>query len=142
MSDKYSDMIHLPHMQSVTRKHMSIHDRAAQFAPFAALVGYDGAISETGRLTEHRRQISETSAELLNMRIQYLESHLDEQPEITVTYFLPDERKTGGVYLAYTGALKGVEVFEGLLVFEDGKEIPIDDIMEIESDAFPDNDLD
>ncbi len=142
MSDKYSDMIHLPHKQSTTRKHMSVYDRAAQFAPFAALTGYDSAINETGRLTEERRQLSETDAELLNMRFNYLAEHIDEQPEITVTYFLPDERKAGGAYIEHTGCVKRIEDYERLLIFTDGKEIFMDDIRQIESTIFPDGDID
>lgn len=142
MADKYSDMIHLPHKQSKTRKHMSIYDRAAQFAPFAALTGYDSAINETGRLTEERRQLSETDAELLNMQFNYLAEHIDEQPEITVIYFLPDERKAGGAYIEHTGYVKRIEDYERLLIFTDGKEIFMDDIRQIESTIFPDGDID
>lgn len=138
MSDKYKDMIHLPHKQSATRKHMSIYNRAAQFAPFAALVGYDDAINETARPTQNRRELDESDIDLLNMRIGYLKEHLDEQPEITVTYFLPDERKIGGSYQRHTGVLKRIKDFERMLIFSDGAEIFIDDITMIESSGFPD----
>ena len=94
----YSAIINLPHKQSSTRKHMSNYDRAAQFAPFAALTGHDEAIKETARLTDDYFEMGEDKLSELTAKIQLLKDKLDEQPEITVTYFIPDEQKSGGFY--------------------------------------------
>lgn len=98
--------------------------------------------AKRGRLTEEQRQLSETDAELLNMRFNYLAEHIDEQPEITVIYFLPDERKAGGAYIEHTGHVKRIEDYERLLIFTDGKEFFMDDIRQIESKIFPDGNID
>ncbi len=137
MRDEYRDMLYLPHKQSATREHMSIHDRAAQFAPFAALTGYDSAIDETARFTEDRIPRSETDEELLNERVRFLSERIAEQPEITVTYFLPDERKAGGAYVACTGRVKRIEPLPQRILFTDGREVPLEDILTIESPLFP-----
>lgn len=136
-TDQYRDMLYLPHKQSATRKHMSVHDRAAQFAPFAALTGYDSAIDETARFTEDRLPRSEADEELLNERVRFLSERIAEQPEITVTYFLPDERKAGGAYVACTGRVKRIEPLPQRILFTDGREIPLEDILAIESPLFP-----
>ena len=88
---RYDDIIHLPHFVSQNRKHMSLHDRAAQFAPFAALSGYDESIRETARLTDHEDELSESSLNELDMKLQIIRLHIKEQPLITVTYFIPDD---------------------------------------------------
>ncbi len=137
MTDQYRDMLYLPHKQSATRKHMSVHDRAAQFAPFAALTGYDSAIDETARFTEDRLPRSEADEELLNERVRFLSERIAEQPEVTVTYFLPDERKAGGAYVACTGRVKRIEPLPQRILFTDGREIPLEDILTIESPLFP-----
>ena len=136
-TDQYRDMLYLPHKQSATRKHMSVHDRAAQFAPFAALSGYDSAIDETARFTEDRLPRSEADEELLNERVRFLSERIAEQPEVTVTYFLPDERKAGGAYVACTGRVKRIEPLPQRILFTDGREIPLEDILTIESPLFP-----
>ena len=141
-TDQYRDMLYLPHKQSATRKHMSVHDRAAQFAPFAALTGYDSAIDETARFTEDRIPRSETDEELLNERVRFLSERIAEQPEITVTYFLPDERKAGGAYVACTGRVKRIEPLPQRILFTDGREIPLEEILTIESPLFPKKDPD
>ena len=104
--EKYKDIINLPHKQSSKRPHMSLQDRAAQFAPFAALVGYDDAIKETGRLTDERIEMSEENLAVLNTRYQILVDHLGEEPEVAITYFVPDIYKTGGSMLANERGLK------------------------------------
>lgn len=136
MNDRYDDIIHLPHHVSKTRPQMSMMDRAAQFSPFAALTGYDAAIKETGRLTDEKIELGEETKAVLDRKQRYLSDMISVQPEITVTYFLPDERKSGGTYLSVTGKLKRIDEYERMMILKDGKKIPLDDIMDIESNLF------
>ncbi len=136
MNDRYDDIIHLPHHVSKTRPQMSMMDRAAQFSPFAALTGYDAAIKETGRLTDEKIELGEETKAVLDRKQCYLSNMISVQPEITVTYFLPDERKSGGTYLSVTGKLKRIDEYERMMILTDGKKIPLDDIMDIESNIF------
>lgn len=136
MNDRYDDIIHLPHHVSKTRPQMSMMDRAAQFSPFAALTGYDAAIKETGRLTDEKIELGEETKAVLDRKQSYLSDMISVQPEITVTYFLPDERKSGGTYLSVTGKLKRIDEYERMMILTDGKKIPLDDIMDIESNLF------
>ena len=131
---EYDDMIHLPHYQSKTRKRMSVSDRAAQFAPFAALTGHDEAVKETARLTEGHVELDEYELEELNRKLLYLQEHLDEKPQVTVTFFVPDAKKSGGAYRTFSGTVKKLLQFEGLIVMEDETEIFIEKILSIESD--------
>ena len=134
--EKYKDIINLPHKQSSKRPHMSLLDRAAQFAPFAALVGYDDAIKETGRLTDERIEMSEEKLAVLNARYQILVDHLDEEPEVTITYFVPDIYKTGGSYITKTGVVKKMDAYERLITMVDGIKILMDDVLTLEGDIF------
>ena len=132
----YEDILNLPHHVSKTRPQMSMLDRAAQFSPFAALTGYDDAIKETGRLTDEKIEMDEDRKAALDMKQAYLIEMIDEQPEISITYFLPDAKKSGGAYVTVTGNLKRFDEYERLLILTDGKKIPMDDIADIESDLF------
>lgn len=132
----YEDIINLPHHVSKTRPQMSMLDRAAQFSPFAALTGYDAAIKETGRLTDEKQELDDDTKAALDMKQAYLMEMIDEQPEISVTYFLPDTKKAGGAYATVTGKLKRFDEYERLLILTDGKKIPMDDIADIESNLF------
>lgn len=134
--EKYKDIINLPHKQSSKRPHMSLLDRAAQFAPFAALVGYDDAIKETGRLTDERIEMSEENLAVLNTRYQVLVDHLSEEPEVTITYFVPDIYKTGGSYITNTGVVKKLDAYERLITMTDGTKILMDDVLTLEGDIF------
>lgn len=136
----YDDIINLPHKQSSTRPHMAVTDRAAQFAPFAALVGYDDAVRETARLTGRKHELSEGELEQLNIRINFLMEHLSENPEVNITFFQADERKSGGAYLHCAGTVKKIDEYEQALILSDGKTIFFEDIQEIESPSFP-NDI-
>ena len=133
---EYEDIINLPHHVSKTRPQMSELDRAAQFSPFAALTGYDAAIQETGRLTDERIDFGEETKAMLDMKQQYLNDIIADQPEITVTYFVPDEKKAGGAYVTVTGNLKRIEEYERMMILTNGKKIPMDEIADIESDLF------
>lgn len=136
MSGNYDDIINLPHHVSVTRPQMSMIDRAAQFSPFAALSGYDAAIKETGRLTDEKIEMDEDALNILNMKFQILARSLDDEPEVTFTYFEPDERKAGGAYIEVSGTVKKIDDYERLIVMQNGTKMPMDDILNIEGDIF------
>ncbi len=133
---KYDDIINLPHPTSQKRPRMSVQDRAAQFSPFAALTGYDAAIRETARLTEERIELNEYEQAVLDQRIILLQEHLKDLPEVTITYFQPDERKEGGKYRSLTGAVKKIDPYERQLVLADKSKIPIESILNLESELF------
>ena len=135
MNDLYDDIIHLPHHVSERHPQMSMYNRAAQFAPFAALTGHNAAITEAARLTEAEQELSESDAEVLNRKLAYLHS-LDEKPTISVTYFVPDDKKEGGSYHTATGIVKSVEPDKGVLQFEDGTGIPVIRIKDIDGECF------
>lgn len=132
----YKDIIDLPHHVSPTRPQMSMINRAAQFSPFAALTGYDAAIKETGRLTDERIDLSDDARMVLDRKQQVLLEHLDERPELSITYFSPDERKSGGAYVTITGRVKKIDEYHRLLVLTDGTKISIDEIFDMESELF------
>ena len=136
MTNSYEDILHLPHHVSPTRPQMSMEDRAAQFSPFAALTGYDAAILETGRLTEDKLELGEETQAILDRKQRYLAEIIDTKPEITVTYFVPDEKKSGGAYSTVTGFLKRIDEYERELVLTDGRKIQLDAIFDIESGEF------
>lgn len=135
MKHPYDDIIDLPHHVSKSHPQMSMYNRAAQFAPFAALTGHDAAITEAARLTETEQELSESDAEVLNRKLAYLQS-LDEKPTISVTYFVPDDKKEGGSYHTTSGNIKRIEPDEGVLQFEDGTGISICRIRGIEGECF------
>ena len=124
----YADIIDLPHHVSRNHPQMPLRDRAAQFAPFAALTGYEAVVGETARLTAVKREPDAQEAEELNRQLAAVIEHLSERPEVTVEYFVPDERKSGGAYVTVTGRLRHVSLPEKVLVMEDGTVIPMDDI--------------
>ena len=132
----YDDMINMPCPTSPRPPRMPRADRAAQFAPFAALTGYDAAIDETGRLTDTKIDISEDMREKLDLKQNFLADIIDEQPEISVTYFIPDKKKSGGAYVTANGRLKQIDEYEQLIILTDGKKIPIQEVYSIESDLF------
>ena len=109
--------------------------RAAQFAPFAALTGYDEAVEETARLTDTKVELDEYQKAELNDKIQFLNnSDIDE--EVSITYFVPDKKKSGGAYIKKRGIVLKVREYEKDVVMDDGTEIPIDDIFAIEGNQF------
>ena len=136
MNRKYNEIMGLPHHVSKTRPQMPMSDRAAQFAPFAALTGYDAAIKETRRLTDERIELDVEALSALDMKYQLLMEALDEAPEVTITYFRPDERKAGGKYVSAVGAVKKIDDFERRITMQDGAKIPMDDVLSIEGELF------
>ena len=136
MTNPYDDIINLPHHQSATHNHMSCYDRAAQFAPFAALTGYEAAVKETARLTNERIELDEGTKAAMNERLLKIQEQFDDQPQVSITYFKPDNRKAGGAYIVATGCVKKLDEYVRNLVMMDGTKIPIDDIIEIDGELF------
>ena len=135
-SHKYDDIIVLPHPISVKHTQMAREDRAAQFSPFAALTGYDEAISETQRLTETKKELDEDVKTRLNEKIAVLATRIAEHPVVKITYFKEDGKKEGGAYLTIVGAVRKVKEFEKILQMEDGTEIPLADVSGIEGEIY------
>lgn len=133
---QYDDIINLPHHVSQTRPRMSMTDRAAQFSPFAALADFDAAIREMGRLTEQRIELTEDSREELDRRQQLLVEHLSEHPEVSVTYFVSDERKSGGAYVTVSDGVKKIDRYQRLLVLNDDLWIPLNEIIVLDSEIY------
>ncbi|MEE0674529.1 MAG: hypothetical protein U0L58_04130 [Ruminococcus sp.] len=129
--DNYDDIINLERPKNTTRKPMSAHDRAAQFAPFAALTGYDSAINETARLTDSKIELSEEELRELGEKIVFLAQHSHDKPLADFVYFVPDLRKEGGSYVTATGNVRKIDDFERVVIFTDGRRINLDDIFSI-----------
>ena len=134
MSGPYDDIINLTHPTSKRHPRMPIRDRAAIFSPFAALSGHGAAIAETARLTEQKIELDEDTKAELDRRQAVLLEYMDERPELT--WFQRDEKKDGGAYLTTTGRLKKLRELERSLVLTDGTEIPLEDVVTLESDIF------
>jgi len=128
----YDDIIHLPHHTSRRRQAMPRIGRAAQFAPFAALSGYDDAVQETARLTDRLIEQDEESLALMNEKLHALLEVIKDQPEIIITYFEPDEKKAGGSYQRITGRIRRIDEINRLLILADRTAIPMDSIFEID----------
>ena len=132
MQYDYSDIIHLTRPQYDDLHPMSMSDRAAQFSPFAALVGYDAAVDETARLTDSRAELTEDEIDRMNAELNRLLENLDERPAVKVTYFVPDERKKGGRYVEKSGCVRIYDSYSNELVFEDDVRIAVDDMYSVE----------
>lgn len=131
MSGLYDDIIQLPHHVSPTRRPMSMHDRAAQFSPFAALTGHDAAIQETARLTDDQIQLDVDGVAMLNQQLQQL-VRMEELPAIKAVCFVPDWKKTGGAYVTITGTVRKVDPHQQQILLEDGRILLFDRISHIE----------
>lgn len=136
MKGPYDDIIGCPHHVSPNRKRMSMIDRAAQFSPFAALTGYDSAIQETGRLTDRQIELAVDETAMLNEKIQLLTQLQEDQPEITVTYFVPDERKNGGSYITMNGRVKKIDRLEQAILMTDETIVHFGRILHIDGEIF------
>lgn len=132
MSGKYDDIIDLSHPTSKKHPRMPIRDRAAQFAPFAALVGYDDAVEETARVTDEMVEQSDEMKAVIDEKLRYLSERIGEMPTILVTYFLPDSKKSGGEYKIFEGRLKHLDDYDSVMIFEGGKKIQYDKIYSVE----------
>ena len=139
----YADILMLPHHHAANRPQMSMHDRAAQFSPVAALTGFDGVIAETGRMTDQKIELSESQMTLLNQKLNLIDDAVQDgyHPMVTVVYFVPDAKKEGGSYQEYTGKVQQVDSAERKLVFlaanerSAGRDISIDVIREIHGEV-------
>lgn len=134
MSNKYDDIINLPHHQSTKHPRMSIYNRAAQFAPFAALTGHDAAISETARITDEKIELDEYEKAEIDRKLQVISDNISGRPEITVTYFVPDSKKSGGAYNTYKGNVRRIDDVGQVLIMVDESVISINDIIDIKSE--------
>ena len=131
MSGKYDDIIGMPHHTSPRHPRMSMRDRAAQFAPFSALTGYGDVVDETARLTDGRIVLTEDAKALLDFKQRLLQERIDTKPEITVTYFVKDARKSGGSYQTVRGRLLRIDEVERTLVLDGGRRINAQDVIAI-----------
>lgn len=128
---KYDDIINLPHHISKKHPQMSLEARAAQFAPFAALTGYDDAVKETARLTNERIDLDEEAKMMLDAKLQVIREQLSEKPLVTITYFVPDAKKDGGKYVTTNGNVKKIDDYKHLIILDNSLEIPINEIIDI-----------
>jgi len=136
MNKNYDDIINLPHYVSKKRPQMSIEARSAQFAPFAALTGYDERVKETARLTDKKIELEDGQKEILNNKLLYILENINMKPEINFTYFVPDTKKSGGKYIDKTGIIRKIDMVEQYIQFTDKSKIDINNILSIESDLF------
>lgn len=127
----YDDIRHLSRPQYPDLPPMSVHDRAAQFSPFAALVGYEDAVEETARLTDSRREMEEDEINELNRQLQELSERLGERPEIRVTYFIRDKKKEGGRYASKVGNARAIDQFNNVILFTDGESVAVKDMYSV-----------
>ena len=138
MADKfpYEDIVNLPPHISKKHPQPTMLERAARFAPFAAITGYEEMVVEEARVTEERIDLDEGALALLNEKLSMIQEFLDEEPEVTITYFEPDKKKSGGAYVNITGIVKRIDEYEHFVIMTDGKKIRIEDIYAIGSDLF------
>ncbi|HJC06555.1 MAG TPA: YolD-like family protein [Candidatus Enterocloster excrementipullorum] len=133
---RYDDIIGLSRPVSQSHPPMPMSDRAAQFSPFAALTGYGDAIREEARLTDSQIELDENRKEELNQKLLLIQEQTGgaakSRVPVRITYFRPDERKSGGSYLSLSGYVRRIDLYEGMLVMEDGERVAVRDIVEIE----------
>lgn len=129
--DKYDDIINLPHYEPKYHPRMSKYKRSAQFAPFAALVGYDEQVQECSRLTDKRLEIDDELKEKINNKLNIINELIKNSPEVEITYFIPDEKKDGGKYITEIGNVKRIDYVNRFIKFTDNKKIILDDLIDI-----------
>ena len=141
MADNYEDIINMEHPTSKKHPRMSMYARAAQFAPFAALTGHDAAIEETARLTDRQLELDEDTLARLNDKLNIIGENIGADTPVSITYFVPDERKDGGSYQTITGIVKRIDEYESQIIMTDGAKILINRICALESNMFPKNEV-
>lgn len=129
--DKYDDIINLPHYEPKYHPRMSKYKRSAQFAPFAALVGYDEQVQECSRLTDKRLEIDDELKEKINNKLNKINELIKNSPEVEITYFIPDEKKDGGKYITEIGNVKRIDYINRFIKLTDNKKIILDDLIDI-----------
>ena len=135
-NNSYDDIINLPHPVSKNHPQMPFRDRAAQFAPFAALTGHDAAIKETARLTDERLELSEEAIAQLNEKINIIRNNIGIEQNVSITYFIPDAKKNGGFYVTYSGIVRKVDEYEHTMIMTDQTVIPIEQISDIKCEEW------
>ena len=133
---KYDDIINLPHHKSKKHPPMSLYARSAQFAPFAALTGYEDAVMETARETGEQIEIDDEIKRILDSKIQLLTEQIKKRPEVSITYFIQDTKKDGGKYITAQGIVKKIDEYKQCIILADNTKIPINEIINISGDAF------
>lgn len=133
---QYDDIINLPHHISKKHPQMSLYARSAQFAPFAALTGYEEAVKETARETNERIDIEDELKSILDGKLQIILEQIKKHPEISITYFIADTKKDGGEYVTVTGLVKKVDLYNQYIYLVDNTKIPINEIIDISGDIF------
>ena len=133
---QYDDIINLPHHVSKRHPQMSLYARSAQFAPFAALTGYDDAIKETSRETSEKIDIDDELKSILDSKLQIIMEHIKNKPEISFTYFIPDSKKDGGSYITVIGIVRKIDLYNQIIYLANNTEIPIKDIINISGEIF------
>ena len=133
---RYDHIMHLPNPEPTVRPRMAMEKRAAQFAPFAALTGYEESVAEEARLTEEKLELSEDMIDMIDARLAVIQQHIKEQPNIAVTYFIPDNKKAGGRYVTVSGNIRKLDGMRHQIIMADGTSIPIDDVRFIEGSLF------
>lgn len=133
---KYDDIINKPHHKSKTHPPMSLYARSSQFAPFAALTGYEDLVTETAREVSERIEIDDEFKKILDGKIQLLSEKIKNKPEIIFTYFIPDLTKNGGAYVTVTGIVKKIDLYNQAIILEDKTQIPINEIIDISGEIF------
>ncbi len=128
----YEDIIHLQNPTSRNHPRMSPESRAAQFSPFAALTGHDAAIRETARLTEQKLELEEDALARFNEKLNFISKNMEARQPVTLTYFVPDKKKSGGTYVSCSVIVKRIDQYERVIIMEDNTTIPIGQISDIE----------
>lgn len=136
MNKKYEHIMNTPYPYPTHRKKMSMTNRGAQFAPFAALTGHQDAINETARLTDHKLILSDEQITRINEQIIYLQSLYPHIPDIYITYFIKDLTKQGGQYITKLCSIKKIDEYDKALILTDNTSVKIEDIIELSGDIF------
>lgn len=136
IEDNYKDIINLPHYEPKHHPRMNKYNRAAQFAPFAALTGYEEQVRETARLTDKKLEIDGALKEILSNKLNYIQDNLNIKSELNFIYFISDLRKSGGKYVKKKGIVKKIDIIEQYVQLIDKTKIPINDIISIEGELF------
>jgi hypothetical protein len=137
MTGKYDDIIGLPHHVSLRYKHMARANRAAQFAPFAALTGYEEAVEETARLTDAEAEVTESRREHINLCLNILQENIKARPHVRILHFRPDDKKTGGAYVTAAGEVRHIDAGTREVIFADGRRLAVDSIYQISGSLLP-----